>query len=237
MENLFRFYKPLHLFWSMNLCSSYLSVMLSLGAGGRNHKDFDCKQSTCPPKYCSLQLQSNHFCIFKKTCNYYVQSNNNIHYFSPKIFLIQEHAFKPVTVDHLEVHFVLEGNLFYQDSTQDYQLKEGLSEGCYQNLLSNYSCSHYCFVIICVVKYFLHWCSTHREPQEVIVNVIYEILLQNMNMFFIVVLTSYPNKSRYYSIWNWSTTWRGKNRNSGKSLCSSASFVEKRSLRENTIPL
>lgn len=51
--------------------------------------------------------------------------------FPKKIFLTQEHSFKPVTVDHLEVHFVLEGNLFYQDSTQDYQLKEGLSEGCY----------------------------------------------------------------------------------------------------------
>lgn len=44
---------------------------------------------------------------------------------------MQEHAFKPVTVDQLEVHFVLEGNLLYQDSSQDYRLKEGLSEGCY----------------------------------------------------------------------------------------------------------
>ncbi|CAG01425.1 unnamed protein product, partial [Tetraodon nigroviridis] len=40
----------------------------------------------------------------------------------------KEHAFKPVTVDHLEVHFVLEGNLFYQDSSQDYGLKEAPSE-------------------------------------------------------------------------------------------------------------
>lgn len=44
---------------------------------------------------------------------------------------MQEHAFKPVAVDHLEVHFVLEGNLLYQDSSQDYQLKETLSEGSY----------------------------------------------------------------------------------------------------------
>lgn len=166
-----------------------------------------------------------------------MQSNHNIHYFSPQIFLIQEHAFKPVTVDHLEVHFVLEGNLLYQDSTQDYQLKEGLSEGGYWNLLSNYTCSRDCFVIICVCKYFLHWCSTYKEPQEVIVNVICEILLHNMNMFFIVVMTSCPNKSRYCSVWNWSTTWWGKNRNSGKSLCSSASSVEKWSSRENTICL
>lgn len=72
------------------------------------------------------------------------------------MILIQEHAFKPVTVDHLEVHFVLEGNLFYQDSSQDDGLKEAPSEGC----------SLPCCQIIHVYTHFLellvslHWCST-----------------------------------------------------------------------------
>ncbi|XP_029683302.1 dynein, axonemal, intermediate chain 1, paralog 2 [Takifugu rubripes] len=40
----------------------------------------------------------------------------------------KELAFKPVTVDHLEVHFVLEGNLMYLEASQEYRLSEALHE-------------------------------------------------------------------------------------------------------------
>lgn len=45
----------------------------------------------------------------------------------------QERLYKPITVDHLAVHFVLDGSLLHQDSDEARRLraKEGLLKGSF----------------------------------------------------------------------------------------------------------
>ena len=39
------------------VCVTFAVIMISLGVKRGNHKDPDCQQPTCTPKYCTLQLQ------------------------------------------------------------------------------------------------------------------------------------------------------------------------------------